>query len=290
MSWEHLRYTTSFERARRRETFKRLTRIVRGRRDDELVDLDEVKDRLRLFEQTYRGIQPIPVARIVGTTERTSDFDAEFLPRTEELRPRWRGVERAYPSGEFPPIVVYQVGDSYFLVDGHHRVAVARQTGTEYIDAEVTELHARFELPADLDVGKAIHAQQQRLFLEESGLERARPEARVECTRAHGYLELLENVKVHGYHLMTERGEVLSPAEIAGDWYDRVYLPAIDAIRAERLHDVTRGSTDGDLFLWVYERRRRLFPEHGGISLEEAAARARADAGRRRWRRTSTRG
>lgn len=261
---------STYDKARRRKAYRSLARLIRGRRrESELLPLDEVSRRLRAFEQSYVGFRPIEVAKIVGTVDRLGEFDREFLPR-RPMEDRWRRVEEAFPEGDFPPIQVYQVGEAYFVVDGHHRVAIARQRRMSNIDAEVTELRSRWKLPADADLGRIIHAEQERIFMEESGLERARPEARVEFTRAHGYIQLLENVKVHGYHLVQERGEVLAPEEIAGDWFDRVYRPTVEAIRREGLFELYPRATEGDLFLWVYQRLLELFPERGGMGYEEA--------------------
>jgi hypothetical protein len=117
--------------------------------------------------------------------------------------------------------------------------------------------------------------EQRRQFMEDSGLERARPEVRIEFSRPQGYIELLEQIKVHGYHLMMQRGEVLLPEEIAADWYDRVYLPTVEAIKREGLWDLFPQATKGDLFLWVTQRRRELFPERGGMETGEAVRAAR---------------
>ncbi len=118
--------------------------------------------------------------------------------------------------------------------------------------------------------------------MEESGLERARPETRIEFTRPQGYIELLEDIKVHGYHLMMERGSVLSPVEVASDWLDRVYLPMVETIRREHLDRLWPGCTEADLFLWVTHRRRELFPERGGMDVEEAVRAARDSEAKRR--------
>lgn len=270
---------STFERARRKDLFRRLARLVRRKhvQNRDLLPLDEVSRRLRVFQQTYVGVQPIPVKDVVGTLGRTGDFDREFLPRRREMEDRWRSVETAIGEGKFPPIQVYELDGRYFVVDGHHRVAIARQQGMEYIDAEVTRLRARWPLPPDADIPRLIMAEQQRIFLEESGLGRARSEAKIEFTRPQGYIELLELVKIHGYHLMQERGEVLSPEEIAADWYDRVYLPGVQAIRKEGVRGLCPGATEADLFLWVYQRRRELFPERGGLDWEEAARTAREE-------------
>jgi hypothetical protein len=125
---------------------------------------------------------------------------------------------------------------------------------------------------------------QPQMFLEESGLARSRPEARIEFSRPTGYVELLELVKTHGYHVMVERREVVPIEDIAADWYDWIYLPAIEAFAREGLREAFPDRTDGDLFLWIWQRRRALFPERGGLTMEEAARLARAEQRRRRLR------
>jgi hypothetical protein len=262
---------STFDRARRKKRYRRLAGAVRDEETRELLPLGEVTRRLGLFEQAHVGVRSIPVAAIVGTVDRSKDFDREFLPRRPELRERWKRVEQAFPGGDFPPISVYEVDGRYFLLDGHHRVAIARQRGVEHIDAEVTRLRTRVPLPADADIGQIIHAEQERLFMQESGLEQSRPDARIPFSNPQGYVELLEHAKVHGYHLMQERGEVLSPPEIGADWYDRVYLPGLEAIRQEGLFEAFPDATEGDLYLSVYQRQRAMAPETGGMTFQEAA-------------------
>ena len=252
---------STFKKARRREAYRRLSQVA-GRGDARpLLSLDEVTKRLGAFEQSYVGIRPIPVAAIVGTVSRVEDFDRDFLPKRSKIQERWRQVEQSFPDSDFPPISVYEIDGRYFVVDGHHRVAIAKQRGTEIIDAEVTRLRSRTPLPPDADIGAIIMAEQQRRFMEESGLGRARSQARIEFSRPQGYIELLEHIKIHGYHMMMERGELLSVEEIASDWHDRVYLPTVEAIHREGLSELWPKATDADLFLWVGQRRRELFPE-----------------------------
>jgi hypothetical protein len=275
--------SATFGRARRRSAYRRLARVVRrSPRRDELLPLDEVQRRLRPVARRYVGMRSIPVANVVGTDSRGSDFDRRFLPRRRDIGDRWRSVEGAFPEGDFPPIVVYQVGDAYFVIDGHHRVAIARQRGMETIDAEVTELKADWHLPANADIVEIIHVEQRRIFLEESGLAQGRPGVDIRVGRLAAYIELLENVQVHGYHLMREADRALDPAEIAADWYDEVYRPAVEAIREERLAELFPGATEAELFLTVYQRRRHLFPDCGCPPLQETAGRMRAEAKPRR--------
>jgi hypothetical protein len=107
-----------------------------------LLELDQAEQRLRPFARRYLGVRAVPVASIVGTDSRSSDFDREFRPLRPELRSRRQRVAQRFPDGDFPPIVVNKLGEAFFVLDGHYRVAVARSLGMETIDAEVTE-HAR---------------------------------------------------------------------------------------------------------------------------------------------------
>ncbi len=259
----------TFGKARRRKTYRRLLGTLTGRDAPyELLPLHEAEERLRPFSRHYAGVRSIPLEHVVGTEGRSGDFDRDFLPQRRELGPRWRGVESAFPHGNFPPIVVSRLGDAYFVIDGHHRVAIARQLGMEAIDAEVTVLHARWHLQPDADVRELIHGEQHRIFMEESGLADAVPAAHIRFTQPWGYGELLENVQLHGYRLMRARDQVLAPHEIAADWYEHVYVPALETFRREGLAPL---ATEGDLFLCVHERRRELLTKCSSTTLEAAA-------------------
>ncbi|MFV1961033.1 MAG: transcriptional regulator [Acidimicrobiia bacterium] len=274
-------YSSSFSKAHRKETYRRLARVVRGSSSTPLLSFDELRARLHLFQQSYAGLQTIEVARIVGTVDRSDDFDQDFLPRTPRTRERWERLERAFPTLGFPPISVYQVNDVFFVIDGNHRVALAKQKGAEFIDAEVTQIHTDIEIDENIDFERMFYLEQAQRFMQQSGLARSRPMARIDFTRPQGFVELLDVVKAHGYDMMMESGKVLQPHEIAADWYDRVYLPAVESIRWERLLELEAGSTEGDLFLWVLQRRREHDPQQGQQSLEDAARQAARDQERR---------
>ena len=270
-------YSSSFSRAHRKEMYHRLARVVRGSPPAPLPSFNDMRSRLHLFQQTYAGLQTIDVDKIVGTVDRSDDFDRDFLPRSPQTRERWERLERAFPSLGFPPITAYQVGDVYFVIDGNHRVALAKQKGVEFIDAEVTEIHTDIEIDEDIDFERIIYLEQARRFMQQSGLERSRPMARIDFSRPQGFVELLDVVKAHGYDLMMEKGTVLEPHEIAADWYDRVYLPAVESIRWENLLELESGSTEGDLFLWVLQRRRKHDSQEGERTFKDTARQAAQD-------------
>jgi len=96
----------------------------------------------------YAGVQTVPIAKIRGSEGRTTDFDARFRPRSEHNRDRWLSVAKARLNDiPLPRVMLIQVGDSYFVRDGHHRISVARTLGEAYIDAEVVVWH--IDEPAD---------------------------------------------------------------------------------------------------------------------------------------------
>lgn len=259
-----------------------------GRRSEaDLLELEDVERRLQPMARYHLGTRAIPLEHVVGTEGRAAAFTRDFRPRHAFSRDRMRSLAEAFPDGGFPPIVAVKLGETYFVIDGHHRVALARRRGAEAIDADVTEFVARVPLPAGADEFEVVLRELERVFLEDSGLAIARPGVRIAASRPAVYLELLENLQVHGYHLMREQGRVLAPAEVAAAWYEEVYAPAVGAVDRERLGRQLRDVPDADLFLMAHRRRRDAFPSCGCPPLEETVADMVSDgAGARRIPRT----
>jgi hypothetical protein len=235
-----------------------------------LLELDDAERRLRPNGASYLGVRPIPIARIVGTEGRANDFDRDFRPRRADVRARLRRIADAFPAGDFPPIVATKLGDAYFVVDGHHRVAVARRRGLEWIDAEITERRAAWPLSAAADPVELLHAEQERLFLERSRLGAARPGVRFRFSRPSGYAELLEHVRLHGYERLVAARRPIPVAELAADWYEHAYLPALEVIRDGGLAEACPEATDADRVLYLHQRHRELAVELGELALDDA--------------------
>jgi hypothetical protein len=242
-----------------------------------LIPFDEVNRRLALSQRSYLGLQEIAVDRIVGSVDRSADFRRDFRPQRRLSRSRLASLRAAFPDGVMPAINVFEVGGGYFVEDGHHRVALARERGAEYIDAEVTRLETRYEVGPDVDVAQLAHTEQQRKLLEASGLSRARPDAVIEFSFVDGYTQLAEIIDAHGYRLARQAGELPSPEQVAADWYETVYRPGLEAVRRAGLPEVyaSWNPTDVDLFLWVYKIRRDLRGQDDAIDFDAAATHAR---------------
>jgi hypothetical protein len=278
VSWDNLGAFSTFPQARRKEFARRLLRLVLGQEQDSLLSLDEVRGRLQAYEQWYVGLRTIPLDDIVGSVDRATDFDKEFLPKRQSMEPRWQRVEQRFEHEAFPPIKAFKVGDAYFVEDGHHRVAIARQRKTEFIDAEITEVKSPVPITPDVDIAEIIHQGMRRWFMRESGLELVRPKAAIDFSRPHSYPELLDIVQAHGFELMLHRQKVVAPAVAAADWYDHRYLPALELIRARGLPRRFPKASDADLYLRVYAQHRELVAVGGPHDVEEAVISAEESA------------
>src|SRR5215211_4090340 len=142
---------SDFARARRREVLARLAKRLRREPADVhmVLPFEEVRDALGFRGERHLGLQVIPLDSIVGTVDRTREFDRRFRPTSRRVRDRWQRVAEAQRRGEaMPPISVYRIGDMHFVKDGHHRVSVAGARGRTEIDAYVTEILTEVD-PAD---------------------------------------------------------------------------------------------------------------------------------------------
>jgi hypothetical protein len=239
---------------------------------DALLPLREVTSRLRILGQSYVGVRTIPVDKIVGSVDRSVDFDRLFRPRGRELRARLNGLRAAFADREMPPISVYEAGGVYFVSDGHHRVALSRLLGGEFIDAEVTAIRTSNRLGPDVDFLQLIHTEQHRIFTERTGLLVARPDARIEVSRPIGYTELLAVVEAHAYELSRARGELVPIEEATADWYAQSWLPALEAVRTSGLDKRFDFKTDGDLYLWLGRKLQELRTTKRDATWADAAA------------------
>jgi hypothetical protein len=137
-----------FTRARRRARLRAVAaRIRRERTSNRLLSFDDVRRELVANNRLQRGTRVVQADQIVGSVGRWRDFDRSFLPARASVRQKWKRIDRAFQRSEdLPPVELYEIGDAYFVVDGHHRVSVARYHDVPTVEAAVAEF--RPKLPA----------------------------------------------------------------------------------------------------------------------------------------------
>ncbi len=252
-----------FSRARRRVFFHDVIAFLFGE-NNELLSFDEVQRRLRVQGRAYAGVCPVEVAKIVGSVDRYKDFDRAFLPTQTHTAGRWKRVDRAYyESINLPPVSLFQVGDMYFVRDGHHRVSVAREQGVEFIDAEVIKCNTRVPINGKLRPEDLVIAGEYADFLEQTSLDRLRPDQRIEFSIPGQYLTLLQHIETHRYFLGLERQHDVSWEEAVTSWYDNLYLPIVRIIRERDVLAHFPGRTEADLYLWIMDHLYHLKERYG---------------------------
>ncbi len=288
---------SGFHRARRKADWKRILAFVTGK-PSLLLPFDLVRSQVVVKSVSYEGLKEIELDRIIGSVNRYHDFDREFLPRSSESEDRWSRVRRVFDSDVgFPPIRVYQIGEAYFVVDGNHRVSVARQLGMKRIEAEVTRFRPNVPIDKTTSLSDLIVKKEYSDFLERTRLDELRPGQPIEITLPGRYDVLLEHIAKRRYFLGLETGREVPYEEAVVSWYDGLYRPLIEIFRQERLLECFPGRTETDLYVWVTRHLHLLRLQHGeSVGLVEAtrdfvrvssqSARPRL---RRRMRETETR-
>jgi len=273
------RVRSDFSRARFKAFLNRIGSVVSGR-PTTLLSYDEVKSALHIGGPIYRGVRTVRVEDIVGSLNRYHEFDRAFLPAVDTTGSRWQSVDRAfYQEVSLPPVVLYKVGQVYFVVDGHHRVSVAREQGQEFIEAEVRECSTKVNITADLKPEDLVILGEKVHFLERTHLDELRPESRVRLSIPDGFDRMLQHIAVHRYFMGLDLKRDVSEQEAIADWYDKVYMPIVKVIRKSKVLKEFPGKTEGDLDLWVLDHQRYLAEQEGrGLQPPEAAARGFIDS------------
>lgn len=264
MSELDARSAEEFGRARLKAFFRGVVGQLLGR-PTQLLSFKEVSTKLRIGGPLYRGVTTVPLAKIVGSVDRYRDFDSAFLPTQSHTSERWRRINRAwYQDVSLPPVILYKVGEVYFVMDGNHRVSVAREQGQEFIDAEVRECRVKVPVTADLTADDLDSLGEKVEFLDRTDLQRVLPGVDIQLTILGGYLRLLEHIAVHRYFMGLDFKRDISDAEAVDHWYQSVYLPIVQAIDASGIADEFRNRTVGDFYLWVMDHQHYLL-ESGEI-------------------------
>jgi len=169
-------------------------------KSNELLSYEEIADKLKLQGRSDKGIQMIPVDAIIGSVGRYTDFTRTFLPRRADDRQRWANVKAVTldPLGAgLDPIEVYKVSDVYFVLDGNHRVSIARQEGWKIIQAHVIEIQTDVPLTPDVQPDELIVKAEYADFLEQTGLNKIRERVELRTTIPGGYQKLLDEISAY---------------------------------------------------------------------------------------------
>ncbi|MGB7361919.1 MAG: chromosome partitioning protein ParB, partial [Rhodococcus sp. (in: high G+C Gram-positive bacteria)] len=251
-----------FSRQRRRADVARLVGWLRRQPDDinTILPFDEVVAALGKVRERRIGLEVIRVDTIVGSVDRTRDFDRYFRPTSTRTRERWQRIATAQRRGEsMPPIDVYRIGGMHFVIDGHHRVSIACAVHTTLIEAYVTEIVTRISPDGISSRGDLLVKDHRRIFLSRVPLTGKSREA-IEFSDPWQYAELSDAVEAWGFRLMQERGEFVDRRTVARRWFGEEFLPVVRMVRS--VGGMLSRHTDAEAYMWVARERYRLVRSH----------------------------
>lgn len=197
------------------------------------------------------GLRTVEVGRIIGSVGRSQELDANFrsLSHRREEEARYKKIyDRMVEGKPLPPVVLYKLGYGYYVLDGNHRVAAARQLGQLEIEALVTEFVPLGDPEA------------QRVFSERRAFEQATGLTRIGASRSGQYPRFEEMIRAYAQ----ERG-IEDLREAASRWETEVYRPAARQIHALRLTQQFPGERTADVFIRVAAWRDEYAKQHGNL-------------------------
>lgn len=193
------------------------------------------------YDARDRGRRTVPLARIVGSVGRYDDFDERFRYKRGVPSERMQRVREAMRRGTpLPPVRLYQIKDDYYVLDGNHRVAAARELGHDDILANIVEL-----IPSADTLENVIY-RQRAAFADRTGLT-----ADIRLSEVGQYDHLLAQICRHRDHLAAAAGAAVDLPEAAEDWYRTIYRPLCGIVTRNRLLDRFPGRTPADLYVYI---------------------------------------
>jgi hypothetical protein len=250
-----------FQRIRRRQVLNHLARRLRREPDDVGVVLpyEEVVSALGITGEHHVGHRVIALDSIVGSVDRSRDFDRTWRPTSNRPKERWQRMATAQRRGvAMPPISVYRIGDLHFIRDGHHRVSVAGAMGWRTIEADVTEVTTRLPSSGIRFRSDLVTKDYERLFMERVPLP---PDvrARLVVDDPWSWCVLSETVEAWGFRLMQAEHRYLDRRTVAGRWYHDEYRRVVRMLRAA---DLIEDRTEVETYLTIAGERYRLIRTH----------------------------
>lgn len=264
-----------FAKARNKALFNEVQHFLNPE-EATLISFSDIKKMLKPQNETYLGMQTVPVDRIVGSEARYQDFDNRFFPKKMHLKTRWEHIDMAHIKDiNLPPITLYELGGVYFVRDGNHRVSVAKAKGVEFIDAEVVSLQSEIKLnPKDSlqKMTRQVINYEKRVFYSETGFGDITDFWGLDFSVPGQYDVIYNHILTHKYYInMNKTGEIPMDKAIIS-WFTTVYLPVIKVIDRHNVMRYFKGRTKSDMYVYIIKYWDEIKAKFGnGYSLDEVA-------------------
>ena len=237
--------------------------------------IDEEEDHIPSFNEQQKeeedvefidhGIKTIDLGKIIGSVGKYYDFDSQFRPKKHVAVKRFADIKKAMREGKsLPPVKLYQIRHDYYVLDGNHRVAAAKELGRFDLQANVIEL-----LSAKNTMENLLYIEKTK-FYEKTGL----PE-KIDLTEVGKYNYLEKQIKNHKNHLTNISGKESDFKKTAMDWYNTIYIPLTTIINNGDLPKYFPKRSVADLYTYIaYHHWERTSNRRYGIGIDRLIPRS----------------
>ena len=237
--------------------YKKFLKSSRGilglnfKKQENLKSFAEVQKEENAYNSVNLGIKEIPLGKIVGSVEKYSYFDKNFVPKNNIVKQRWISIYTAYMAETMlPPVILYKIKDDYYVYDGNHRVSVAKFLNFASIEAEVEEF-----LPTKDTKDKVIY-REHMFFEKETGIEG------IILSEPIKYKYLREEIESYTNLLSKRRNKEFTLKEGATKWYKEVFLP-IKVLLEENNIEESQKKNINDIFMFLLDHKYYLSKNEG---------------------------
>jgi len=221
------------------------------KKQENLKSFTEIQKEENAYNGVNLGIKEIPLDKIVGSVEKYSYFDKNFVPKNDIVKQRWINIYVGYMMDSMlPPVILYKIKDDYYVYDGNHRVSVAKFLNFASIEAEVEEF-----LPTKDTKDKVIY-QEHMFFEKETGIEE------IILSEPIKYKYLREEIESYTDLLNKRRNGNFSLREGAEKWYKEIFLP-IKVLLKENNIAKSQKKNISDIFMFLLDHKYYLSKNEG---------------------------
>ena len=221
------------------------------KKQENLKSFTEIQKEENAYNSVNLGIKEIPLDKIVGSVEKYSYFDKNFVPKNDIVKQRWINIYVGYMMDSMlPPVILYKIKDDYYVYDGNHRVSVAKFLNFASIEAEVEEF-----LPTKDTKDKVIY-QEHMFFEKETGIEE------IILSEPIKYKYLREEIESYTDLLNKRRNGNFSLREGAEKWYKEIFLP-IKVLLKENNIAKSQKKNISDIFMFLLDHKYYLSKNEG---------------------------
>jgi len=195
----------------------------------------------KAFDAVDRGVCNVSLEQIIGSVGRYHDFDGRFRIKSHVPPERLQKIKQALRQGKpLPPVKLYQIKDEYYVLDGNHRVAAAKEFGHDSIRAQILEF-----TPSSNTLENILYREKSE-FKEATGLTEP-----IDLTEIGQYEYLKQQIKTHQAHMRGAIGKRIPYSRAAEDWLNTIYTPLAGIVRKSGLLSHFPDRTVADLYAYV---------------------------------------